>query len=145
MTVSDAASPTEAEIDMPVEVARSFGDVPASPFEYTPEQVVLSSEAHSRLAGQAHISQLSGPFSYERIGAGVLTVEETGMPGQVHVRADVRTENGPIVHLDADVRKSWLDRATKNEDGLANAELIVNELLRMLELPRQSTVTVSVD
>ncbi len=138
------SAPETAE-EWPVEIARSFGNVPPRPFEHAPERVVLSSEAHSHLAGHTAVGLLSGPFAYERIGVGTLTIEETDMPGQVHVHADVRTENGPIVHLDADVRKSWLNRTAETEAGPARTELIVSELLRLLEVPRQSTVTVSVD
>lgn len=144
MMSSEVENPT-ASVEWPVEVAGSFGNVPTGPFEYTPAQLVLSSEAHNRLASDTAVALMGGPFAYERVGAGEVTIAETDLPGQVHIHADVRTESGPVVHLDADVRRSWVDRTTETDEGLPRAELIVNELLRLLEIPRQSTVTVSVD
>ncbi|MEO8539846.1 MAG: hypothetical protein ABI577_08915 [bacterium] len=145
MSTTAGASPTDMADDLPPGVAPSFGQVPSTPFEHTPEHLVLSSEAHSHLAGSPSLALLSGAFETDRLGRGNLTVSETDEAGQVHVHADLSLANGPRLHLDADVRESWLTRAAvADEEGPAGA-VVVKELFRLAEIPRQSTVTISVD
>ena len=131
--------------DVPPGVAPSFGDVPLTPFEHTPERLVLSSEAHSRLSVRASFATLSGPFHSEPLGNGVLTIQATEQAGEVHVHADMNPDGGPHVHLDAHVRESWLARAARSEGGAAAPDQVVRELIRLSEIPSQSTVTIRVD
>jgi hypothetical protein len=122
-------------------VAPSFGDVPAQPFEHTPERIVLSRHEHTHLAHQP-LATLGGEFAHEQIGRGVLALTESGAPGEVHIRADVLTLEGPAIHLEADVRGSWVARTASGNWGEAANVQIVRELVRLAALPHQSTVRV---
>jgi hypothetical protein len=145
MTASLGESPPEVADDLPRGGAPLFGTVPDVPFEHTPEHLVLSSEAHSRLSGNIVLGNLNGPFADEQLGRGVLVVRETSLPGQVHIHADLSTSFGPVVHLDADVRESWLDRAGFDREGVPAPARVVGELFRLAEIPRQSTVVIRVE
>lgn len=138
-------SSPEGAGDLPPGVAPSFGDVPLTPFEHTPERLVLSSEAHSHLSVPASLATLSGPFHSEPLGNGVLTIQATEQAGEVHVHADMSPDGGPSVHLDARVRESWLARAAHSEGGVTAPVQVVRELIRLSEIPSQSTVTIRVD
>ena len=138
-------SSPEVAGDLPPGVAPSFGDVPLTPFEHTPERIVLSSEAHSRLSVPTSLAMLSGPFQAEQLGRGILTIHATDQAGEVHVHADVNPDGGPSLHLDANVRESWLARAARSEGGAAAQAQVVRELVRLSEIPSQSTVTIRVD
>lgn len=141
MTVSSV----EMADDMPPGVAPSFGDVPAEPFEHTPERLVLSSEEHTHLIGSGPLAYLSGPFSAERFGVGYLSLHETETAGEVRVHADLSRTGSPAVHLDAQVREMWVARAANESSGPTATVRVVEELFRLAEIPRQSTVTVQVD
>jgi hypothetical protein len=133
-----------AAADLPPGVAPAFGSVPEAPFEHIPERLVLSSEAHSRLAPGTPFSLLNGAFTLERVGSGTLSLRETEAPGELHVHADVHTLGGPLVRLDARVRESWVMRQASGDAAPANVR-VVNELIRIAGIPHQSTVSVSVD
>ena len=119
-----------------------FGAVPEFPFEAAPERLVLSSEAHLRLAETNTLGELSGEFASEALGSGRLVVREVAA-GEVLVQADVLRNGSPSVHLDARVRESWLVRAAAVDPNAAGAS-VVRELFRLAEIPHQSTVRVSV-
>ena len=138
-------SSSEVAGDVPPGVAPSFGEVPLTPFEHTPERIVLSSEAHSHLSVPASLAALSGPFHADPLGNGILTIQATEQAGEVHVHADMSPDGGPSVHLDAHVRESWLARAARSEGDAAAPVQVVRELIRLSEIPSQSTVTIRVD
>lgn len=131
--------------DLPPGASPAFGELPDEPTELTPEHVVLSSEEHDRLIGSGPLAYLSGPFSAERFGVGYLSLFETDLAGEVHVHADLSRVEGPAVHLDADVRETWVSRAAIDGEGSSPAVRVVKELFRLADLPKQSTVTVQVD
>jgi hypothetical protein len=133
-----------AAADLPPGVAPTFGYVPDAPFEHVPERLVLSSEAHSRLAPGKAFSRFNGAFTLDRVGTGTLSLHQTEAPGELHVHADVHTFGGPLVRLDARVRESWVLRQAGEDDGPAGVH-VLNELIRLAGIPRQSTVSVSVD
>ena len=140
-----SASSPEVADDMPPGVAPSFGAVPSGPFEHTPERLVLSSEEHTHLVGSGPLAYLSGPFSADRFGVGYLSLHETETLGEVRVHADLSRTGSPAIHLDANVRETWVARAANDTDGGSAAVRVVEELFRLSEIPRQSTVTVQVD
>ena len=107
----------ETAADLPPGVAPSFGDVPLRPFEATPERLVLSSDEHSHLQPSTPINWLGGNFNHDRLGRGELRLYETTTPGEIHIEADVRQADGPSVHLDANVRESWVSRTVSSDDS----------------------------
>lgn len=110
-----------------------FGVLPPAPFEPLPERIVLTSEEHLHLASPSMLL-LEGDFTGS-IGSGYLAVEHAAA-GDVHLRADVQRQGLPAIQLDATVRESWVARAA------GDRATVVAELLRLAELPRQSTVSV---
>lgn len=126
----------------PPDTAPVFGAVPDFPFEAVPERLVLSSEAHFRLAEASSLEALTGEFASETLGAGRLVVREVA-GGEVLVQADLLRHGLPSMHLDARVRQSWVVRAAAVVPGSASAS-IAHELVRLAELPRQSTVRVRI-
>ncbi len=140
-----SASSSEVADDMPPGVAPSFGDLPDAPFEHTPERIVLSSEEHSHLVGSGPLAYLSGPFSSDRFGVGYLSLHETETTGEVRVHADLSRTGSPAIHLDAQVRETWVARAANDGEDTSATVRAVKELFRLAEIPRQSTVTVQVD
>ena len=142
---SSEGSSSEGAANFPPGIAPSFGDVPLLPFEHTPERLVLSSEAHSHLVGHSPLASLGGAFSHDRFGTGNLLLSETGSAGDIDVHADLLNVPGPALHLQARVRESWLIRTVSLEDASPANVRVVNELFRLAEIPRQSTVTVRVE
>lgn len=132
--------------EIPLGSAPVFGDTHIDPLAVH-NLVILSSEAHQRLLGDGPVA-FEREFSLRQPGLeGRLEVAPTNIPGVVHLHADVRwTESGAdadgVVHLDADVRESWVMQAAG--PGQSAAE-VVKALARVAELPRQSTVLVTVD
>ena len=133
----------ETAADLPPGVAPSFGDVPLRPFEATPERLVLSSDEHSHLQPSTPINWLGGNFNHDRLGRGELRLYETTPPGAIHLGADVRQADGPAVHLDANVRESWVSRTVSSDDTAPVNVRIVRGLFTLAEIPGQSTVTIS--
>lgn len=123
-----------------------FGDSPTDPLAGH-NLMILSCEAHQRLRGDEPAS-FKREFWLRQPGLqGRLEVAATNTPGVVHLHADVRwSESGEasdgVVHLDADVRESWVAQAAGPEQSAAE---VVKALARVAELPRQSTVQVTVD
>ena len=144
MTQLEIPDPNELAADMPPGTAPTFGIVPQLPFEATPEHLVLSSEAHSHLSATVPAYTIGGHFSNARLGDGSVSVR-TISPGEVHIHADVLTAEGPAVHLDADVRETWLNRAARGRDSASANVQVVSELIRLAQLPSQKTVKMRVD
>lgn len=131
--------------EVPPGSAPEFGIIPEAPFEHTPERLVLSSEEHSRLSGGPALSELGGQFASERYGHGNLSLKGTGAPGEVRVLADISGETGPVLHLDALVRESWLVRAVSGGEPMHAAARVVGGLMELAVIPRQSTVKVRIE
>lgn len=127
--------------DLDPVIAPSFGDVPQQPFEHTPERLVLSSEEHTRLSSPP-LSAFAGEFAHEQIGRGRVSFHETGEPGAVHVLASIVRRDALEVELEADVRAAWLVRTATREPAEPGNIQVVRELVRLAELPGQSTVRV---
>lgn len=138
MTHQHESSPV-GETNLGPGIAPTFGDVPGSPFEHTPERIVLSSDEHTKLSARA-LAALGGEFTHEQLGRGLLSLRETDQPGQVHVEARVSKHGRPLLQIEADVRESWLSRAASAGEDESPSVLIVQELVRLAELPMQSTV-----
>ncbi len=145
MSTNTGSRPGDLDGDLPPGVAPSFGDVPAVPFEQTPERLVLSNVEHDHLSRSGPLAYLSGPFSAERLGVGYLSVRQTDHAGEVHVHADLSRSDGPAVHLDANVRETWLARAAQHGEGATPPVRVVGQLFRLAEIPSQSTVVVQFD
>lgn len=132
--------------EIPAGAAPVFGDSPPDPLA-NHNLMILSSEAHQRLRGDEPAT-FEREFWLSQTGLqGRLEVAATGTPGVVHLHADVCwSESGDasegMVHMDADVRESWLAQAAGPEQSAAE---VVKALARVAELPRQSTVQVTVD
>ena len=124
-------------------VAPSFGEVPAAPFEASPERIVLSLTEHDHLAPGNLPGTWRAEFSGEPFGSGTLLVQDAER-GAVHVSADMVGDRGPAVRLDATVRRSWLDRTIEGDKTAQATARVVRELLELAGLPGQSTVRVSV-
>lgn len=137
-----AMNAKEVADDSPPGSAPVFGAVPDSPFENEPEHLVLSSDAHFRLSEANTVWMLGGEFDYEALGTGRLVIEEVA-GGEVLVHADVLRDGSPSIHLDARVRESWLVRAAAADPASAAAS-VVRALVRLAEIPHQSTVRMSV-
>lgn len=135
--MQEKAHPGAALLDAPP-ATPEFGAVPPAPFEPLPERLVLSSDEHSSLTGSA-VAEFRGDFIGD-VGSGLLIVEPSD-PGTVHIYAEVQRTGLPAVQLDATVRESWLTRAAADDKGPAS---VVAELIRLAELPHQSTVRVKV-
>lgn len=65
------------------------------------------------------------------------------MPGFVHIDADIAYERGGMVHYEAEVRETWLDRTS--EGGSGSPADVVRALADLARLPHQSTVKVHFD
>ncbi|MBA4182005.1 MAG: hypothetical protein C0506_15555 [Anaerolinea sp.] len=118
-----------------------FGDSPGELAAWRNE-LILSAEAHSRLADDEPVT-FDGKFSLRQPGLmGHVQVEPTETPGLVHLRAEVQWEPSGVVHFDADVRESWLEKAAGPE---RSAAAVLKALAEVSELPRQNTVRVTVD
>jgi hypothetical protein len=144
MTQFEIAEANRSAADVPPEAIPLFGAVPEEPFEASPEQLVLSLSEHTHLSATGGLLEFSGPFSASELGRGTFSVRLTG-GGMAHVHADVVRDSGPAVHLDADVRESWVLRAASQAQGADAGQNVVHELLRLVQLPRQSTVRLSLD
>ncbi len=138
MTQFDDAPESGGAADLPPGSAPAFGDVPATPFEPEPEHLVLSSDEHSHLSGPLSLTSLSGEFNDDSLGRGRLVVSTTGQPGEVHVHVSFHSG----YELDADVRESWLARAAAGGGSASLGARVAAELLRLSEIPHQSTVVV---
>jgi len=145
MTQAHGSSSPEFAGELPPGSAPAFGMLPEFPFEHTPERLVLSSEEHSHLTGGPGLAELGGEFASERYGSGILSVSATGAPGEVRVLADVSDGTGPVVHLDALVRESWLARAVDAGEPMHAAARVVGGLMELAVIPRQSTVKVRIE
>jgi hypothetical protein len=145
MSVPHGLNSVEFEAGMMPEIDEQFGMVPDSPFEHTPERIVLSSLEHSHLRGEASLDSLGGAFRHARFGPGSLKLQRTSAPGEVRLTADVAAQPGPSIHLDARVRESWLTRTVGELAGAEPAVHLVDELLRLAEIPGQSTVLVRIE
>jgi len=143
MTLAHAFD-SEFSGELPPGAAPAFGNLPDSPFEHTPERLVLSSDEHAQLAGIAPLSRLGGRFETVGLGQGHLTLVATGSPGEVLVEANVEG-SGPAMHLSANVRESWLLRAAGGDEAPQATARVVGELVRLAGVPHQSTVSVRVD
>lgn len=118
-----------------------FGDSPGEPGGWR-NHLILSAEAHSRLADEEPVT-FDGRFSLRQPGLmGNLQVEPTQTPGLVHLHADVQWEPSGVVHFDADVRESWLEKAAGPD---RSAAAVLKALAEVSELPHQNTVRVTVD
>lgn len=129
------AHPGAALIDLPP-ATPEFGAVPPEPFEPLPERLVLSSEEHGHLSSPG-LGHLVGDFQGE-FGSGRLLVEGVAA-GEVHIQADIRRAGLPAVRLNATVRETWVRRAK------GDRATVVAELVRLSEIPNQSTVMVHVE
>jgi hypothetical protein len=139
MTHQHESSPA-GESNLGPGVAPSFGDVPGEPFEHTPERLVLSSDEHTRLSAPA-LAEFGGAFASEQLGRGTVSISETGKPGEVHVAAKLSTGREDL-EIEADVRTTWLVRAAHTTGAEPANVQVLRALLRLAELPRQSTVRV---
>lgn len=127
--------------EIPAGAEPAFGDLPPEGIAWQ-NHLVLSAEAHSRLADDEPVA-FEPEFSLRHPGLmGHLHVEPTQTPGLVHLRADVQWEPSGVVHFDADVRESWLEKAAGPEHSAA---AVLKALAEVSELPRQNTVRVTVD
>ncbi len=123
-----------------------FGDSPTDALS-AHNLMILSSEASQRLRGDEPVT-FEREFWLRQPGLqGRLEVAATNTPGVVHLHADVRwsgsgESSDGVVHMDADVRESWLAKAAGPQQSAAE---VVKALARVAELPRQSTVQVTVD
>ncbi|MEO6397797.1 MAG: hypothetical protein ABIP13_04970 [Tepidiformaceae bacterium] len=147
MAVSGVRSEYETgSNEIPAGAAPHFGDGATDPLAAN-NLMILSCEAHQRLRGDEPAT-FEREFWLRQPGLqGRLEVAATNTPGVVHLHADVRwSESGQdsdgVVHMDADVRESWLAQAAGPEQSAAE---VVKALARVAELPRQSTVQVTVD
>lgn len=127
--------------EMPPGSEPVFGDIPPDATSWQ-NHLILSAEAHQRLADEEPVT-FEGVFHLRQPGLlGHLQVEPTGTPGLVHLKADVQWEPSGVVHFDADVRESWLEKAAGPE---RSAAAVLKALAEVSELPRQNTVRVTVD
>ncbi|MBK7330154.1 MAG: hypothetical protein IPI85_14045 [Dehalococcoidia bacterium] len=55
----------------------------------------------------------------------------------------MRQADSPSVHLDANVRESWVSRTVSSDDTAPVNVRIVRGLFTLAEIPGQSTVTIS--
>lgn len=147
LAVGESVTQFEAGSDeIPAGSAPVFGDSAPDPLA-AHNLMILSSEAHQRLRGDEPVT-FELEFWLRQPGLqGRLEVAATNTPGLVHLHADVRwsesgTASDGVVHLDADVRESWVAQAAGPEQSAAE---VVKALARVAELPRQSTVQVTVD
>jgi hypothetical protein len=145
VTHSHGSNSLEVAGDLPPGAAPAFGAPLESPFEHTPERLVLSSEEHIRLVGFPTLDSLGGDFESDRFGSGSLTLSATGAPGEIHVIANVFRSGAPGVRMDANVRESWLARAVREGEAAGANARVVSELFRLAAIPRQSTVKVHVE
>jgi len=144
LSYEHASDSAGGEVNLAPGVAPSFGEVPDSPFEHTPERLVLSLSEHEHLAGLAFAETLEGTFESERLGSGTLLLRNGDSPGAIHLSADVLGPSGPAMRLDATVRESWLLRSVSGGAEETARVQVVRELVRLASLPHQSTVRVSI-
>lgn len=85
-----------------------------------------------------------GQFALDDIPAtGQLKIFQSTVPGFVHIDADIAYERGGMVHYEAEVRETWLDRTS--EGGSGSPADVVRALADLARLPHQSTVKVHFD
>ncbi len=125
--------------DLPPGSAPRFGD--GEPFvNHLPSSVVLSATA-MRHEAAASDRYPAGQFALAEIPAtGFVTIFASNTPGFVHIDADIAYEMGGVLHYEADVRETWVARATSSADD--SPATLVRALAAVAGLPRQSTVKV---
>ena len=139
--VEDVARSQIGPDEMPPGSEPVFGDTPGESGGWQ-NHLILSAEAHSHLADDESIA-FEREFSLRQPGLlGHLQMEPTATPGMVHLRADVQWEASGLVHFDADVRESWVEKAAGPE---RSAAAVLKALAAVAELPHQNTVRVTVD
>ncbi len=127
--------------DRPPGVDHLFGTTARNTSEGTESRTVLTRDEDVHLRPRPY-RWLEGDFAFERFGRGHLCIAPTATPGELHIEADVRRAGGPDVHIDARVRESWLARAASIDDSIPASVHVVQGLIRLAEIPRQSTVKV---
>jgi hypothetical protein len=134
---------TEATADMPPGAAPSFGDLDTGIVQ-EPAPLVLSESAHRSRQTPEPLLGLNGRFHLDDLAIdGQLVVEASAIPGMVHIHADMAYARGGGVEYDAQVRETWVTRASAlDRSGEARAR-IAKALADLARLPHQSTVTVS--
>ena len=143
MTLQESLDAEDLASDLPPGVSHLFGETAQASNENSTGPRVLSRDEDSHLRLKP-FAGLAGEFNVDDFGQGRLTLEETAIPGEVHIEADMLTTGGPTIHIDAHVRESWLSRtAFANDSAPANVR-VVQGLFRLAEIPQQSTVKVIV-
>ncbi|MGE0598232.1 MAG: hypothetical protein AB7J35_00215 [Dehalococcoidia bacterium] len=143
MTLPDSLDADDLASDLPPGVSHLFGETMPGSHESSIAPRVLShdEDTHLRLTPFAG---LAGEFNVADFGRGSLSLEETAVPGEVHIEADMLTAGGPTIHIDARVRESWLSRTASAEGSSSSKARVVQGLFRLAEIPQQSTVKVIV-
>lgn len=137
--MSDTATfATSEPADLPPGAAPQFGQV--EPHSLPPESpLILSALAERHEFG---ISPLPvGSFALDDIPAtGSISILASGVPGVVHIDADISFVRGGVLHYEADVRESWVVRTADRSDSPPAS--LVRALADIARLPHQSTVKV---
>ncbi|MGE3076922.1 MAG: hypothetical protein AB7N24_16975 [Dehalococcoidia bacterium] len=143
MTLPDSLDADDLASDLPPGVSHLFGETAPGTHESSIAPRVLSHDEDSHLR-LTPFAGLAGEFNVADFGTGRLSLEETSIPGEVHIEADMLTAGGPTIHIDAHVRKSWLSRTAASGDSTQEKARVVQGLFRLAEIPQQSTVKVVV-
>ena len=120
---------------------------------FTNDYVVLSAAAAQALIQTPRMASLLGAFSLSiGVANGSLRVGPAAIEGMVHVQLDLQSVpgwpvvNGPLrtLHLEADLRGTWVGRVTAEttSDEEAAHQLGV-ALIALAQVPAQKTVAVS--
>ncbi len=134
---------TEATADMPPGAAPSFGDLGAGMVQ-EPAPMVLSESAHRSRQTPEPLLGLNGRFRLDDLAIdGQLMVEASANPGMVHIHADMAYARGGSLQYEAEVRESWVTRASALDRSPEARARIAKALADLARLPHQSTVTVS--
>ncbi len=143
MTRQDTLDAEDLASDLPPGVSHLFGEIAHLNHDSSTASRVLSHDEDSHLRLKP-FAGLAGEFNLDDFGQGRLTLEETSVPGEVHIEADMLTTGGPTIHIDAHVRESWLSRTAFSNDSAPAKVRVVQGLFRLAEIPQQSTVKVIV-
>jgi hypothetical protein len=142
--MSSVMYPTESEAtaDMPPGAAPSFGDLDTS-VGHEPAPVLLSESAHRSRQAPEPLVGLNGRFHLDDLEIdGQLMVEVSPNPGMVRIHADMAYAHGGGVEYDAEVRETWLTRASALDRSPEARARVAKALADLARLPHQSTVTV---
>ncbi|MBE0608388.1 MAG: hypothetical protein IH609_03340 [Dehalococcoidia bacterium] len=134
---------SEATADMPPGAAPSFGDLDTG-IVHEPAPLVLSESAHRSRQTPEPLLGLNGRFYLDDLAIdGQLMVEASPIPGMVHIHADMAYVRGGGLEYDAQVRESWVTRASALDHSPEARAGLAKAIADLARLPHQSTVTVS--